>query len=280
MNDNNQNSPGRNVSLTGMKNLFWSLSIIICLAAVAVGLIFATFHRNYGEKISFTPELEAKENASGIVLGEGSGNSRGILNTLTETEDAGQAYIDSLTFLVDSSFIALRDMQLVGPNQVWATMSGSMSMEKVHTANIRFPNDGSEISAASAAMVSQPEILVIGIGMDGLTKVDETTFLINYETLINGIQKASPNTRIICCGLPSVIPGYTGSDGLSVSAVSDGNDWVQLVCRDTGAYYLEIGEVMCESVQLLSRFAASNGKTLNRQGIEEFLAYARTHALQ
>ncbi|MDO5445328.1 MAG: SGNH/GDSL hydrolase family protein [Eubacteriales bacterium] len=280
MNEKNQNNQSANVSLTGLKNLMWSLGIVVCLLAVAVGLLFATFHRNYGEKVSFNPEMESKNENSGIVLGEGSGNSRGILNTLLETEDAGQEYIDSLTFLVDSSFIALRDMQLVGTNQVWATMSGSMSMEKVHTANIKFPNDGSEISAASAAMVSQPDILVIGIGMDGLSKVDETTFLINYETLINSIMKASPNTRIICCGLPSVIPGYTGSDGLGVSMVSDGNDWVQLVCRDTGAYYLEIGEVMCESVQLLSRFAASNGKTLNRQGIEEFLAYARTHALQ
>lgn len=280
MNENNQNTPGGTPSLSGIKNLFWSLSIIICIAAVAVGLLFATFHRYSGEKVSFTPEFEKEEKKSGIVLGEGSGNSRGILNTLAETEDAGQEYIDSLLFLVDSSYIALRDMQLAGPNQVWATMSGSMSMEKVHTANIKFPNDGSEISPASAAMVTQPDILVIGIGMDGLAKVDETTFLINYETLINSILKASPNTRIICCGLPSVIPGYAGSDGISVSRVSDGNDWVQLVCRDTGAYYLDIGEVMCESVQLLSRFAASNGKTLNRQGIEEFLAYARTHALQ
>ena len=128
-------------------------------------------------------------------------------------------------------------------------------------------------------MVAKPEILLIGIGMDGLTKVDQNTFLINYETLIKDILSASPDTRIICCGLSSVIPGYGGSDGIEVSHVSEGNDWVQLVCRDTGAYYLDIGECMCESVQLLTRYAASNGKTLNRQGLEEFLAYARNHAL-
>lgn len=282
MNENNETSQNGRPSLTGLKSLLWTLGIAVCLGAITIGMIFAVFHRNPGNDSSFTPEIEGKNNdtSTGIVLGEGIGNARGILNTLQRVDDAGQSYIDSLTFLIDSTYIGLRDMNIVGTEQVWATMSGSMSMEKVHTASVRFPNDGSEISAANAAMVAKPEILVIGIGMDGLMKVDQETFLINYETLIRDIRSASPDTKIICCGLTSVIPAYTGSDKIEMSRVSDANDWVQLVCRDTGAYYLDVGEVMCESVQLITRYAASNGKTLNRQGLEEFLAYARTHALQ
>jgi len=34
-----------------------------------------------------------------------------------------------------------------------------------------------------------------------------------------------------------------------------------------------------ESVQLLNRYASSNGKTLNRAGLETFMRYVRTHAL-
>ena len=128
-------------------------------------------------------------------------------------------------------------------------------------------------------MISKPEVLMIAIGEDGLTSVDENTFITYYDGLVKEIQAASPDTRIICCGLPGVIAGYNGSDGLSVGIISDGNDWVQLVCRDTGAYFLNTQEAVSESVQLLNRYASSNGKTLNRAGLETFMRYVRTHAL-
>lgn len=278
----NEDNRDRSSAITGIKNLIWSLGIIVCVAAVVAGTVFAVFRRNRAgvASVSEITALQQQEAAgSTIVLGQGSGNERGVLNLLERTPDAGNSYIEGLTFLVDSTFINLRQMFVIDENQVWATKNGSMPMSNVSSALISFPADGSQITAASAAMVKQPEILVIGIGMDGLAKVDEQTFLINYETLINDIRSASPDTKIICCGLTSVIPGYTGSDGLGVSLVSDGNDWIQLVCRDTGAYYLDIGEELCESVQLLTRYAGSNGKTLNRTGLEEFLNYARTHAI-
>lgn len=285
---NEEEKKANGATLTGLKNLLWSLGIIICCAAVVIGLVFAMFRRDRGEKESFIPNLgtaeessaSEQENGNSVVPGVGVGNARGILNTLERTDDAGSKYIDSLTFLVDSTFISMRNLNLVSTNQVWATESGSMPMDSVHKAQIKFPNDGNNMLASSAAMTAKPEILVIGIGMDGLMKVDEETFIINYETLINDIRSASPDTKIICCGLSSVAPEYSGSDKITATDVSDGNDWVQLVCRDTGSYYLDIGEELCESVQLLSRFASSNKKTLNRDGINAFLSYVRTHAIQ
>lgn len=283
--ENNEDRTEHDRSFSGLMNLLWSLGIIVCCAALVVGTVFAVFQRNRTGKQTFVEDLGAAEttssaNSSTDSSGSDSkGNARGQLNTLIRSADMGTDYINRITFLVDSTFINLREQQIVEPTQVWATNSGSLSMTTANTANIRFPNDGSEISAASAAMVAQPEILLIGIGMDGLAKMDEDTFVANYNALIKDIKAASPNTAIICCGLTSVIPGYNGGDGLNVSVVSDGNDWVQLVCRDTGSYYLNIGEDMCESVQLLTRYASSNGKTLNRSGVEEFLIYVRNHAI-
>ena len=281
-------APSAPSSLEGLKNLLWSVGIIVCCAALVVGLVFAVFQRNFTQKqdyvLDFNEGLDssgsaAELNDSSNPSSDSKGNARGVLNTLERTAQADLSYITNMTFLVDSSFINLREMSIVDPSTVWATSSGSMPMDECHTAQIKFPNDGSLITAASAAMVSQPSVLLIGIGMDGLAKVDEDTFVSNYETLINDIKASSPDTVIICSGLTSVIPGYAGGDGLDVSTVSDGNDWVQLVCRDTGSYYLNIGEDVCESVQLLTRYAAANGKTLNRSGLEEFLLYVRTHAI-
>ena len=221
------------------------------------------------------------DNASGLAeVGTGSSAMRGTLNTLSEVPDAGAAYIDKLIFLCDSTFIGLRDLSIVDTSQVWGTNSGSLPIGSASEALIKFPNDGSEISAANAAMVAKPEIMVIGIGTDGLANVDEQTFEAQYNTLIRDIRLASPDTIIICCGLPSIAEEYSGKDGLSVTVVSDGNDWVKNVCRDTGAYFLDVQEPLSESCQLLARFASSNGKSLNRAGLQTFLEYLRTHAVQ
>lgn len=278
----NEDNRDRSSTLTGIKNLIWSLGIIVCIAAVAAGTVFAVFRRNRAgvASVSDIAALQHQEaGTSAIVLGQGSGNERGVLNLLERTPDAGNSYIERITFLIDSTFINLRQMFILEDDQIWATKNGSMPMSGAGSALITFPSDGSQVTPADAAMVTRPEILMIGIGMDGLTKVDEQTFLINYETLINDIRSSSPDTKIICCGLASVISDYSGSDNITTTAVSDGNDWVQLVCRDTGAYYLDIGEELCESVQLLTRYAGSNGKTLNRNGLEAFLNYAKTHAI-
>lgn len=283
MNENNQNETGRKPqqntpTLAGLNSLLWSIGIVVCIGAVAVGLLIAVFQRNRGTAIPFTPVIESADSGKSAELYDNN-ISHGVLYTLEATEDAGDSYLESIVFLTDSTFIGLRDMQLIGETQVWASATGSLPMSKLNKMNIKFPNDGSEISPSSAAMVAKPEILLIGIGMDGLAKIDKDSFISNYEMLINSIKSASPDTKIICCGLTSVIPGYTGGDGLNMSLVSDGNDWVQIVCRDTASYYLDIGEEICESVQLLSRFAQSNGKTLNRSGLQEFLMYVKGHAI-
>lgn len=271
-------------NINAIKNALWAVCIAVSLCFLIIGLLFASFHKYKGESVNTgladlsQPVAEEVVDLSSDALG--SGNARGELHTLNEIPDVGEGYLYKLTFLIDSTFINLRDLGLVDKNQVWATSSGSMKMETLPTANIVYPNDGSVISPVNAAMVKKPEILVVAIGTDGLAAVDENTFITNYDQLIKDIMSASPETSVICCGLPSVIPGYNGNDGLNVSVISDGNDWVQMVCRDTGAYFLNVQEELSESVQLLSKFAGSNGKTLNRSGIEAFLSYIRTHALQ
>ena len=268
----------KELNFTTLKNMFWAFAIIVCIGFVAIGMLFAMFHRYVAPAFVDTGSLSgasSSEDRSSSALG--SGNARGALNILEKTVDGGEEYANSIIYLVDSTFIGLREYSLVGANQVWGTATSSLKMDSLPTATIRFPNDGSEISPVSAAMVTKPAVLVIGIGTDGLTSVNENTFITNYDNLIEEIKKASPNTKVVCCGLPSVIPGYNGTDGLSVSVVSDGNDWIQLVCRDTGAYFLNVQEDLSESVQLLNKYAASNGKQLNRNGLDVFLKYVRTH---
>ena len=83
----------------------------------------------------------------------------GTLTTLPETEDAGQEYIDSLTFLCDSSLAGLKDYGVLSggteTSQVWSTPSGVLAVGDIDQSKIVYPNDGSIVSAAALTILPE-----------------------------------------------------------------------------------------------------------------------------
>lgn len=272
---------------TSLKNLGWAIGIVVCLVALLVGLVIASVNRYNGDSFSSSTALTAESvDGSGNVteLTPGTSGGTGSLLTLPETNDAGQEYIDKLTFLCDSSFIGVRDYGLLaggtGTYQVWGTDSGSLRVADLPTATIVYPSDGSSVTIADAAMIAKPEILVVCVGQDGLNAVDGTAFKASYAAMITGIQSASPDTKIICCSISSVINNYTGADGLTTIMISDANDWIREVCEATGVYFTDSGKAVGDGTgSVLTSYLSTNGKTLNSSGITEVLSYLRTHAL-
>lgn len=272
---------------TSLKNLGWAIGIVVCLVALLVGLVIASVNRYNGDSFSSSTALTAESvDGSGNVteLTPGTSGGTGSLLTLPETNDAGQEYIDKLTFLCDSSFIGVRDYGLLaggtGTYQVWGTDSGSLRVADLPTATIVYPSDGSSVTIADAAMIAKPEILVVCVGQDGLNAVDGTAFKASYAAMITGIRSASPDTKIICCSISSVINNYTGADGLTTIMISNANDWIREVCEATGVYFTDSGKAVGDGTgSVLTSYLSTNGKTLNSSGITEVLSYLRTHAL-
>lgn len=267
-----------NSTFNSIKNLIWAAAIAICLFALIIGLIISSFNRFRGVREDFSLDL-----GSSLVQSSSSSNTPevaglGELNKLGTTADAGDEYISRITFVCDSSFINLRELGLVGTSQVWGSTGGSLSMVDLNNELIKFPNDGSEVSVVNAAMVSKPDILMMMLGMDGLTRIDEETFISNYTTLINDIRANSPDTKIICCSPASISETYSAGD-YTVGLVSSATQWIQIVCMKTGAYYLDLGEAVGESFQMLAKYSASNGRSVNRLGLQTCLEYISTHAL-
>lgn len=271
---------------TTIKNLGWAIGIVVCLAALVVGIVIASVNRYSGADFSSTTQLAAdsvdkSDNVTQLTQGTG---SVGNLQTLPETQDAGQEYIDKLVFLCDSSFIGVRDYGLLsggtGTTQVWGTDAGTLRTADLTSATIFYPSDGSEISIADAAMIAKPDILVICVGQDGLNVIDANTFKTCYAAMITSIQAASPDTKIICCSVSSVVNGYSGPDGLTTIMISDANDWIREVCEATGVYFTDSGKSVGDGTgAVLSTYISTNGKTLNSTGINEVLTHLRTHAL-
>ena len=274
--------------LTAIKNIAWALAIVLCLLAVFIGLLFAAFTRNSGEQFRGGVKLGSKPVKTESVDGAATRPAQisdGSLQTLPQTEDAGQAYIDSLTFLCDSPWIGLKSYGMLNGGestaQVWTSPSGVMAVADLADSRIVFPNDGSIITASNAAMIVQPPILVIALGNDGIASIDQFDFMDRYKALINSIRRESPNTWILCMPLTSVTIDYNTSDGLSAAKCSEANGWIKTVCEDTGAYYVDaVSAVQDVSGLLLQEYASADGRTLNSTGLNQILQYLRYHAVQ
>ena len=120
--------------------------------------------------------------------------------------------IDKLTFLGDSTTYGLKYYEVLsgGKNttQVWTPASGTLTLFNYATATIVFPEDGQEISIVDAVTRKLPEYLVITLGVNGVSMMDEDWFKTDYTALVQSIQAASPDTKIICNSIYPVENDY------------------------------------------------------------------------
>ncbi len=271
-------------NLSAIKNMGWALAIILCLLVLFVALIVAAalpysgpIERGGVQLNQLTTQQEEQpEQKQEEPLGE--------LRTLPESMDAGQGYIDGLTFLCDSSVIGLRDYALLAggtaTNQVWGSTAGNIPANSYADCLIRYQAEGVEISPAEAAAKAQPSRLVIVLGSDGLDSVDQDGFIEGYVSLIRSIQQASPNTVIIVCSISSVTTNYSGVDGTNANTIRTVNEWIRIVCMRTGVYYCDSAYAVNDRAGWLDGdYASVNGKALNTAGIQKFLEYLRCHAV-
>lgn len=271
--------------LLGLKDIIWALGIVISLGALFVGFVIAATHKYTGEEYSGRVELGGapEETVQDEPLSSSPAAGDGTLHELPDTKDYGQDYIDGLTFLCDSALIGLRDYGVLADGiettQVWGSSAGNIPFDTLSSCRIKYPADDSTITAAEAAMIKKPAILVISVGSDGLAAATRDSFIEAYKTLVTSIHSASPSTKIVCCSITSVTPTYAGTDGLTAAIVGEANEWLKEVCTETGAYYADISRELHASGYLMSEYASSNGKGLNNAGLSKVLEYLRVHAV-
>ena len=271
-------------TIVKFKNVIWALLILIALLAVLVGVIYCLVNPYAGERVVPVVELGAssgaskKESKADLSAPSSASVSAqaGVLNELEKTRDRGQEYITSLTFLCDSRNTAVVTYG-ADPSKVWLGSEGAVDMNDLYAAGVRFPGDGSTVSASNAAMITKPDILVILIGKDGLPDISEESFITGYRALINSVLSQSPSTRIICCSISSVTEAYDGN--ITPEKVYLANQWLKTVCTDTAVWYADTASAVCADGWLLEEYAASDGVSLNGAGASALFEYLSTHAL-
>ena len=271
-------------NLSSIKNLAWAVAILLCLLVLFIALIIAAATPYSGDIVRGGVQLNDLGAESESEAPLATEEPLGDLLQVGESGDAGQAYLDGLIFLCDSSVIGLRDYGLLpggtSTNQVWGTTAGNLPARDLADCRIRFPADGTERTPAEAAALTRPARLVIIVGTDGLDGMDEDSFVEGYVALIRSIQQSSPNTVIIVCSISSVTTGYSGVDRVNANTIRTVNEWIKTVCMRTGVYYCDSAYAVNDRAGWLDGdYAAVNGKSLNTAGLQKFLEYLRSHAV-
>ncbi|MBE6538772.1 MAG: hypothetical protein E7671_04865 [Ruminococcaceae bacterium] len=227
--------------------------------------------------------VETEEITEEITTEEISEPDEPASTVLGETEDMGQEYIDSLIFLGDSTSYGLKAYKMLkdekNTKQVWTTKTATLSLGDILTKKIVYPNTGKEMTIAEAAALAKPEYLVITLGIEGVTFLDEDAFKAQYTSLVEAVKVASPETKIMLQSIFPVASSFKTTDKLNNPLVDKANGWVLSIAENTGVRYLDTQSVLKdENGALNPKYDnGGNGINLNDTGFNAVLNYIRTH---
>lgn len=202
---------------------------------------------------------------------------------LHESEDAGQEYVDKIIFLGDSTTYGLKHYGVLSEgedtHQVWTPDSGTLTLSYQSVATIVYPEDESEITIKDAAERAQPEMMVITLGVNGVSFMGEADFKREYTDLVQAIQSVSPDTKIILQSIFPVSEDYEYVSSINNVKILDANRWILAVAEATEVKYLNtISVLLGEDGWLPSDYNNGDGIHLNPESFGMVLNYIRTHA--
>ncbi len=204
---------------------------------------------------------------------------------LEETSDRGPDYIDKMIFLGDSTTYGMKYYAVLsgGKNteQVWTPSTGTLTLSYQGFASIVYPPDGSEIMIREAVERAKPEYLVITLGVNGISFMDEEYFKSEYLSLVTDIQSISPDTKIILQSIFPVASTYEYLSSINNEKISTANQWVLDVAEECNVRYLNTASVLVGADGWLPQSLQNgDGLHLNEEGFKLVLAYIRTHGYQ
>lgn len=266
---------------------FWSTSIVICMLVALFVLGFTSCKKGTVAPSPSKAPTESAESSDAVTSPSPEDTTApGIATSpvtstetrLGETADMGQEYVDKFVFLGDSTTYGLGFYDVVSDSQVWTPASGTLTLNLWSTATIVYPEDKSELAIKDAVAKKQPEYMMITLGVNGISFMEEEYFIKEYTSLVLAVKAASPNTKIILNSIYPVSASYPEKNGITNAKIDTANTWVERIANSTGVKYLDSESVIKDSSGAMPD-SLSNDKALhlNADGCKLVIDYLRTH---
>ncbi|MBR3596595.1 MAG: SGNH/GDSL hydrolase family protein [Clostridia bacterium] len=276
-----------------MKKIFFVIStvLIISLFAACAKEGENTTAENIHEPVITTEESNTLPKAEADRLGEDIYKNHPELTPvnyespaiLGKSEDMGQEYIDKLTFICDSPtywmwpFGFLKDG--ADTNSIWTGPEGTMTLAYQSDYCILDPYDNAEKPIRQVVEEHKPEYLIIAVGINGISFMDEEYFKREYTDLVTDIKAISPDTKLMCQSIYPITPAYRNWGDITNEMITEANSWILEIAEENACRYLDSFSILlAEDGNAIPELMMKDGLHPNEEGLAKVIEYIRTHA--
>ena len=196
---------------------------------------------------------------------------------------APDGYVDKLVFYGDSTTHGMKAYKVFGSRdttQVWTPSSGTLALFRAATDLVYDPNTQTEMSIADLCKSVQPEYLIVTLGVNGVSMMDETWFKNDYQNLVNIIRQSSPDTKLILQSIYPVARSYAKQESINNTKIQQANQWIVQIAKANGLPYLNTYSALVgEDGYLPESYQNGDGMHFNEVGFAAVMDYVKTHPL-
>ena len=199
---------------------------------------------------------------------------------LTETADAGEAYLNDTLFLGDSNTVRLYNNGLITLQQFCAK-EGIGIQTALSEPLVTFRGTDERYTMAQAVAMMKPRRVVITLGTND-SGMEVETFIGYYTQLVQQIQASYPYTDIIVNTVPPVPEDHSNYPSTSQEKLDDFNMALLTMCENLGVKFLNSAEVLKDPATGfgLNDYYISGDIHLKNSGLKAMLGYLTTHAYE
>ena len=272
---------------------FWSAAMIVCVLLAVFVLMFASC--SGGEKCDAPPSQSPSQESgapgtqdpgpvsddpNGDVPPDGSPDPShpvgGDSVELAQTEDMGQEYIDKFVFIGDSTTNGLAVYDIIPRSRVWTPSNGTLAIFRWNIDAIQV--DGASMIMDAAVGEKKPEYLLITLGVNGVSMLSEEEFKTYYTEMVQALQAASPDTKIILNTMYPVSVNYDTSTGITNEKIDTANGWIRDIAEATGTKFLNSASILKdESGAMIESYHNGDYIHPNAETYNLIINYIRTH---
>ena len=190
-------------------------------------------------------------------------------------KDASYFYLDHCMFLGDSRTVAMATYGYVKESQTLAQVGLSHVDARRVTYSYR---SGAQYSFASYLYSNDADVVYISYGINGVAFVDEETYKSQYESIVDEVMEAKPNSKIVIQSIWPVQEGRAETAGITNAQVDYYNDFLLELAKEKGIYYLDTASVLKDENNSMNyAYNCGDGLHYNETGYNVVMQYIKSH---